>query len=528
MPTLNAVKSWTEELWTVPGWEGERDNIIGYINEVCVTSPLSRALDMNNQLLLNPRFRGIWDEVNASEYDSIQDAIDDITAGIVRLPANTTWTLTDDQAITLKSGVYLVGGGWSTVLEKDVSWHGTSSPASRTFIDIPNNSTDCGVLNLKIDGQNIANSDGGAPAAGINCIRVGGGSKQMYSHLWIYDWGNTSDGIDARNDGILLGDDAGNGGGNLADSWVLFNRFEDIQRNGASIIDGQGLFLIGNHAIDCRNAGLDLEPNSTSQYLKDCTVTHNVIITAGVIGIAHDGHNVRSAAGTPASNASGNKVSYNTVRDCGNHGIAVIGMYRDEVSHNRIDSVAQTGDAHGIQIRDCFGCQFDNNIISNVGTAGTEDSDGINVGGNNAANEECIELQVNDNFMENIARHGVSVSPGAGTTTEDVSVQDNRIRNYNLHDTSGGGTGTGSGILAGTGINHLTANGNTMRSNARAPYAALYFPAIIGNAVVIGNKAGSTNPWSNAGATAVYAPAGLPTNYADGDQTAPRESNLWI
>jgi hypothetical protein len=512
MPTLVRNKVWAGENLTYPDLNAEIDNIIGHVEAFLVSSPLQVALDANNQLILNPRFRGFWDIRDASEYNTIQDAIDSLTKGIVLLRANTTYNLQSSQAITMKSGVYIVGEGWSSVIQKDAGWTGASGVPE--MIKFPDGITDSGIMNCKIEGQNTANG----AVNGVIAARCYGGDSLFFDKIWFHDWSNPADGIVAANDALYFGFTS------VVDhAWISRCFFEDIQRNGIAVIHGTDIKIMHNSFDDIRNSAIDAEPNSTAHSIRSLFVSKNNIANLPLvaIGISIDGHNTRSAAGVPTNRASENKVIDNTLVNIGGNGIILYGLERSEASHNNLSQIAVNGDAHGILIRDSVKTHAKHNEINLVGTATSDDSDGIQIGGNNGAGEICEHCDAIDNTCDNIARHGVVLARGGGTRTEYCSAENNRTGSVNLHDSSNVGSGIAIDLAT-----YVSIVGNKLEDTAGAPqmWQAIYIPGapgVVSHAVVIGNRS-----IGHQAATA-FTP-GQVTNLADGDQVGVRESNQFV
>lgn len=426
MATLARVKVWGEEVLTLSDLNAEFNNVIGFWNAFGLTSPLANALDASNQLILNPRFRKVGQVVNAGEYTTVKAAQEALggNPGTIWLPPNKTFTMTDSNAVTLVDGQYIVGSGWSSIIEQDSGWSDTTA---LQMILIDDGTVNAGVINCAIDGNGVSHTTSGT--IGIKCR----GDKCYFDRLYIHDFGDPGDGIVLRNDGMLFGDTVP--ANYTADNfWVTRCFFENCQRNGISVISGRYGSILGSTFKSCNNSAIDSEPNNTNTFLQSMTYS-DLNIEDCLLGFVIDGHAAFAAAGTHGTNCRDISVKGLNIYNSGKQGMVVYGLIHSTYSDIVIDLCAQEGSSHGIDMRDCSKISLSNFTITGVGTVTHLDSDGLQIAGNqNIANELVEDVEISNGFIDTVARRGIVIDKASGGDVRRINVKGVHIARVGLYD----------------------------------------------------------------------------------------------
>lgn len=497
MATLVRVKTWIDEVLTFTDLNAEINNLIGFWNAFGVTSPMSSALDASSQLILNPRFRSFWQIANAAEFDTVQAAIDSITNGIVFVPAGTTIDV--GSTITMKSNVFLVGQGYSSILRNDTI---TTSP----MISVPAGVSNSGVMNLQLDGNNVANT------AGLVAI-LALGSDLFFDRVWGNQWGDVADGLGVSNEIIELGVNATR----AARVWISRCKFTDVQRDMIRLVNVEDIFMSDLYMDDGRSAGINSVIGATSA-LKNIFIDR--VRADSIAGdVMQFVGTPTKAAGVPDLDVSG--IHVNDVR-CRNVGtmLNVTGVYLSTFkSFNGRDIAKSTfGGVAGMRIYDSEAIQIIDPVMIDLGDAVQDDVDGIQIGVVQAASEKCRGIKIIGGFMDDIARHGVFIDEGGGAAGRDFRIQNLETNAVNVHDA----TNLGSGIRAEESAVSITDCTFVDLAGVPRMLHAIHAPVAVSSWVVIGNTS-----QFHQGVAAFHDPT-LITGLADGNQAGVRESNLFI
>ena len=500
MATLVRVKTWGEEGLTFTDLNAEINNLINFWNAFGVTSPMSSALDASSQLILNPRFRSFWQIANAAEFDTVQAAIDSITNGIVLVPAGTTIPIA--ATTTLKSNVFLMGQGQSSILQNNTI---TTSP----MISIPAGVTNSGVINLKLDGDNVANT------AGLVAI-LALGTDLFFDRVWGSSWGDAADGLGVSNEIIELGVDATR----AARIWISRCKFTDVQRDMIRMVNVEDIFMSDLYLDDSRLNGINAIAGATSA-LKNIFIERVRADTIAGAVLQFNGSATKTA-GVPDLDVSGIHVNDIRTRNTGPLLLGV-GLYLSTFkSFNGRDIAKSTfGGAAGIHIKDSESIQIIDPQMLDLGDGTQDDVDAIQIGVLQAASEKCRNIKILGGFVDDVARHGVFIDEGSGDDGRDFQVQNFGTSAVNVHDV----TNVGSGIRCDQ--SNVVILGCSLVDNAGVPRMlhAIHVPSAQTNWVVLGNIS-----QFHQAANAFELP-GTITGLADGFQNAAageRESNRFI
>jgi len=419
----------------------EMNNIVNYINTRVLANPLTSNLDFADQWTID-NLRTFWNIRNVAEYASLASAEASLpaTGGFLLIPPNTTISLS--AAVTLsKDNTWIVGSGPSSIIQRA---SGTFTPVADTAI-LMNGRLNCGIMNLQFDGQQLSNSLN----TGFSPCHVKGASKGIYfGKLYVRRWGGSTDPLNERNDGFLIGENEST----VPDGVFIFDSiFEDVRRNDVAVINGRNIFIDRNqmkHSSISSNAAVDIEENAIAgMRLQNLFVTRNQIgdVTLGsarhLYGIVVQ---ATTSLGADASTSfSGAIVSDNHIVNCGDFGIMFNRWLDGSVLNNRIYRCGQTAASAGIRVTNSQMLTISKNRIYEQGeglaVATGSDADGINVGlGDTVGQPNSKFISIEGNVIWKTARRGIGVSPTNAVAPSNIEINGNTILEYSRRDSNSG------------------------------------------------------------------------------------------
>lgn len=457
---INRVKVWgASEVPTVSELNTEINNIINFLNAYGLLNPLSTDLDFDNNFILNARVKSWMRIRNAQEFSSIQAAINSLTSesdtqyqgGVVYLPPG-IYTLSS--SITLADNIWLVGAGELTRVKKSASFQDDTDD---TLIRLSGVSQ-CGIVGMRIEDLGTGNDNGDN---GIAAIRLSdAASNVMLSHLYIDDWGDSSDGIVDQNDAVYIGQDSSGGESGQSRYVTLKDSYIDtVPRNGISVVNGESIWIHNNTFRACGNAPVDVEPNA-GQTCNKISIADNMCYTSGTVGIV-------CGIGTDVTGA--NAMADCTIRDnvldtCGGPGITVQGGNRFVVKGNRIAG----GTGIGIRVKHQRSTLIEGNIIDGVASVGIHMVDHVQ---GSWTDVDVKDIIIRGNYIDDTADHGIQVEADTsnGATMRDIQIVDNI-----LHDCGGNTSGKRGIIVASdtySGLFRISGNEVTLETDTAQTHA---------------------------------------------------------
>jgi hypothetical protein len=489
----------TRETSFVPGvlpsadLELEFNNIVNYINNRTLSSPLSANLDFAD-LFTVTNLRTLWNVLNVAEYSSLTAAIAALpsSGGYLFVPPNTTIDISATVIIS-KDNVWLVGAGPSSILRRAT---GTFSEAGDAML-LYNVRANCGIMNLQIDGQQESNSAN----SGMPAVRVKGASTNFrFQNNYVRRWGGSAEAAANTNDGIAIGDDEASVPQGIH---ILGNTFEDVRRSGVRLTNCQGVTVIGNNVIQSTvtsvGAGIHCEtPASGNARLKHITITGNPIIGLGA-ALVDRGVAVIHGPATASVDCSRIEISSNPVTNCSAEGIYVEKGFLVGVSDNQVSDTLQVGTTArgGISLLNAAYTKVNGNVVHNTaGTIGGSLAHGVKVEATSGAVQGFIEIS--ENIIRECAHFGISAIAQTGITVPSFRVNDNTVSRFGRQSAA-----TSAGITVSAVGGTLSAAqvlGNIVTLDGTTPAAAITVGIDISNAAgtfsratVVGNDTvGST------------------------------------
>lgn len=261
----------------------------------------------------------------ADEFGSIQLAINDLpsTGGTVRLSGNTTYTITT--AITVPDDVELVGGGYSTIIKKNV---GT---AMGCIVNSGANTLGTGTQNNRIVIRNMK-IIGEATATTNYAIRMENVDNFRIENVWCQD--------------ILTGDSAAIDIDSCQHFFVRGCYVNNCTNNGIKVrcqAEDSTDFVIADNIVDTTASQNGIfVANSATNSGKRFTITGNTVKSAGDVGI--------EIGNTGATAHSGFTVSGNAVISATGDGILIRNANSGTVNGNVVSLGGNAASAGGIQV----------------------------------------------------------------------------------------------------------------------------------------------------------------------------------
>jgi hypothetical protein len=457
---ISRTKVWgATEVPTVAELNREFNNIVNFLNAYGLLNPLTTDLDFDDNYILNAKVKSWMRIHNAQEYASIQAAIDSLTSesdtqyqgGVVYLPPG-VYTLSS--SLTMADNIWLVGAGELTRIKKAASFQDDTDD---TMIRL-NGIDQCGIVGMRIEDLGTGNDNGGN---GIAAIRLSGASSNvMMSHLYIDDWGDTSDGIVSQNDAVYIGQDSSGGESGQSRYVTLKDSYIDtVPRNGISVVYGESIWIHDNVFRACENSPVDVEPNA-GQTCNKISICDNKCYTSGTVGIV-------CGIGTDVTGASAMAdctIRGNVLDTCAGPGVTIQGGNRFLVDGNQIAGVTGIG----IRIKHQRSSIIRNNFIDGCTSVGIHMVDHVQGSWTSVVVRDIL---IEGNYIDDTTDHGIQVESdtGSGATMRDI-----RIINNILHDCGGDNAGKrGISIADDTydGLFELKGNVITLESDSTQAYA---------------------------------------------------------
>jgi hypothetical protein len=456
---------------TVAELNQEFNNLYNWLNAFALTNPMTSDLDMDNNFILNARFKEIMRIRNAQEYATIQAAIDSLTSetdpqyqgGVVYCPPG-VYDITSE--IELADDIYIMGAGWKTILRKNTAF---LEDDADSMIQA-NGISRFGIMNLQIDGQLQANTAGSGN--GVAAIRImGAATDGIIDQVYCKDWGLTSVDLDIKqNEFVYIGQDSGGGNSGKSERiWITRNRADRIARNGVGAVYCHDLYVLANWFKQTGNAWVDIEPNP-GQTCKDIVVCQNIGTTTEN---GNSGYVFTGTTGT-MGDLSRVSVSDNFGRECDGVTMALYQLTDFSVVRNQLFN----GDNVAIDLRDAIDGVLSDNVVdtntddgaSGIAVGAFQDADRTGAPGTTMTTERVV---VTRNQILRMQGHGIQVSPGLTGTTRDCDICDNVCTD------NGQGTGTRANIFLGASDGNRF-EGNRMEKTAAGGGAALLHNFLVG------------------------------------------------
>jgi len=402
--------------------ELEFNNIVNYINNRTLSSPLSANLDFAD-LFTIVNLRTLWNVLNVAEYSSISAAIAALpsSGGYLFVPPNTTIDISST-VIMSKDNVWLVGAGPSSILRRAT---GTFSEAGDAML-FYNTRLNCGIMNLQIDGQQESN----AANSGMPAVRVKGASTNFkFLNNLVRRWGGSAEAAANTNDGIAIGDDEASVPQGIQ---IFGNTFEDVRRSAVRLTNCRAANVIGNNilqtAVTSVGAGVHCEtPASGAGRLQHITIQGNPIVGIGS-ALVDRGVAVINGPATASVDCSRIEIEGNTINNTAAEGIYVEKGFLVGVSNNSVGDALQTGTTFrgGISFLNSAYCKALGNVLQSIASTITASgASGILVQATSGAVQGFIAIT--NNVLREIAHMGIAVDVGAGITFPSTRIQSNSI-----------------------------------------------------------------------------------------------------
>jgi hypothetical protein len=465
---LTRVTSFTPGVLPSSDLESEFNNIVNYINNRTLSSPLSANLDFAD-LFTIVNLRTFWNTVNVAEFSSLSAAIAALpsSGGFLFVPPNTTIDISSTVIVT-KDNVWLVGAGPSSILRRAT---GTFSEAGDAMI-FYNTRLNCGIMNLQIDGQQESNSAN----SGMPAVRVKGASTNFkFLNNLVRRWGGSAEAAANTNDGIVIGDDEASVPSGIH---ILGNTFENVRRSPVRLTNCRYGVVQGNtmtwDAISSVGAGIHLETAATGTgRLQFNVITGNVI--AG-IGANLPAQGIAVVSGTTTTvDVSRCAISANEISNVAGSGIHISEAMIFAITGNSLDTTNQSGTSEigGIHAVDSAYLDIVGNVLNVIGqNIAASAANGImllqSTGTVHGFN------RVVSNVLREIANNGISAQLTGTVSVPSLAFIGNTISRFGR---TSGGAGVAAGIDVfvgnGTSLSGVQANDNIVSLDGTTPGTAI-------------------------------------------------------
>lgn len=482
----------------------EFNGITNYMNTRLLSNPLTQDLDFADLFEIT-NLRRFWNIFNAAEFSTLAAAIAAMpsTGGMLFIPPNTTFDLSATLDVT-KDSVLIVGGGPSSIIRRA---SGTFSETGDCMI-LFDGQTNCGILNLQLDGQQLSNAAG----TGMAAVRVKGASTNFsFIGNYVRRWGGNAETSSATNDGIAIGDDEASV---PRGARIHGNLFEDVRRSAVRIVNCDLASIIGNEVVQSSvssvAAGIHLEtPASGNARIRHGVVRGNTLIGVGAT-LLERGIAVVAGIANASVDLSRLSIGGNTISNCSAQGIYLEKAFLSVVQENEISNVLQSGTTArgGIELRNSSLCKVGGNTVQDAGSA---------VAGSAAAGiyerSTSGAVQGHNTIIGNTTRltasSGIAVEVDAAITVPSVKVQDNLVLRHMTQSNIGGISVSCNGTITSATVedNTVTLDG-TVPSSGNASGVSISNAGTFSRATIVGNDltdgdAGTGSPLNLTGTAVV-------------------------
>lgn len=355
---------------------------------------------------------------DVTHYATPQDAVKEVEAlggGIVYFPPGDH---TFDEPLIVPAGVHLKGAGYGTVFKKSYT------DTTANWLILFDDSHRSGMSDILIDGEDVAN-DPGLNGGGVNAIQIQGASSELvFKNIKVQDWGADADGNAAWNDGFYIGSGGASNINNYI--WIDNCNFNDVTRNGISIVNGRWIWVTDSNFKEFFNSSIDIEPNP-SGITKDIFVCRNHIYDTDGPGLVVTGATHHETDGTGGDHHAVARVHIieNTISGSLFRGLATYEM-KDSLVYGNV--IMDSGEI-GLDIRHAHNCKYSHNTIEDTVNAGIsvgqQQSRSWN-GPLDAPRQLCEDLDISHNTVIRSGADGIVIAPGASGLIKNISAIHNK------------------------------------------------------------------------------------------------------
>lgn len=136
-----------------------------------------------------------------------------------------------------------------------------------------------------VDGQAFGDGSGGPDTTRLSGFRVSRMARFRLRDCRVRNLGSGLALISDRFDAVLLGDAVGGARAQVVDCLIDNLDVDSVARNAVSGLDVETLKIRGGRWVDCRNSGLDVEPNLATQFARDVLIDGTTIKNAGSLAV---------------------------------------------------------------------------------------------------------------------------------------------------------------------------------------------------------------------------------------------------